>query len=90
MITDFNQAAGDQIVVSASGFGGGLVPGDLAAAQFIAGAAAGDANDRFVYNAAGELRFDADGNGAGAGASVLVAILGTHPNLTEDGILIIA
>ena len=71
-------------MVSASGFAGGLVPGDLAAAQFKALNAAGDADDRFVYNTAtGALSFDADGNGAGA--SVPVATLGTAPLLTLRG-----
>ncbi|MGX7897088.1 hypothetical protein ACWPMZ_16545, partial [Tsuneonella sp. HG222] len=55
----------DMLEISASAFGGGLTPGSLAAGAFVIGSAAGDADDRFVYDQAnGNLYFDADGNGA--------------------------
>jgi Ca2+-binding RTX toxin-like protein len=69
-ITDFT-SGGDALVISAPGFGGGLVAGGLfspiASSQFVAGGAARDANDRFIYNrTAGTLFFDSDGTGATA------------------------
>ncbi|NJK50199.1 calcium-binding protein [Candidatus Gracilibacteria bacterium] len=63
-ITDFNPV-NDLILVSARGFGGGLVGGRaLAPSQFRLGAVAADANDRFIYNRTnGVLFFDGDGSG---------------------------
>lgn len=64
-IVDFTPFV-DKIVVSKSGFGLDFdstlfgIPAD----RFVVGTAAGDANDRFIYNG-NQLFFDADGNGAG-------------------------
>lgn len=56
----------DKIQINKTNFGGGLVAGALPADQFVLGAAAVDANDRFIYNSqTQELFFDADGNGSG-------------------------
>ena len=63
----------------------------LNAANFWTGAAAHEADDRIIYNAAdGFLRYDADGTGGGA--SVVVAVLGDafHPTLTAADFQIIA
>jgi Ca2+-binding RTX toxin-like protein len=52
-ITDFRNGAGndDRFLVVAAQFGGGLTaPGQLAEGQFVKGAAALDANDRFIWN----------------------------------------
>jgi VCBS repeat-containing protein len=57
---------------------GGLAPG-----AFVLGTAAGDADDRIIYDAAtGNLYYDADGNGAGA--AVQFATLSGHPILTAN------
>jgi|GEM_PF-3386725 len=56
----------DKVQVENANFGGGLVEGVLLADQLVYGAAAADANDRFIYNfQTQELFFDADGNGGG-------------------------
>jgi Ca2+-binding RTX toxin-like protein len=61
-ITDFT-AGTDRIALDDAGFAA-LTPGALAASGFFAGAAAQDANQHILYNAAtGALSYDADGNG---------------------------
>jgi Ca2+-binding RTX toxin-like protein len=66
----------------------GLGLGALNANAFVIGTAAGDADDRIVYNSAtGELFFDADGNGAGA--AVLFAVLDGHPLLAASDFTVI-
>ncbi|MDJ0713201.1 MAG: S8 family serine peptidase [Prochloraceae cyanobacterium] len=63
-ISDFSWQHGDKVVVSASGFGGGLQVGFLPRMQFSIGSAATNANHRFIYEAStGALFFDRDGNG---------------------------
>lgn len=77
-ITDFRLQEGDKLVVSASGFGGGLQVGDLPWNQFITGSAATTADHRFIYNpSTGAMFFDADGTGSVA--QVQIATL--SPNL---------
>jgi glucose/arabinose dehydrogenase len=67
---------------------GGLTAGKLAASAFRVGAAAGDANDRIIYNATtGDLFFDNDGNGAHA--QVRFATLLGSPTLTAQDFLVI-
>ena len=85
VIRDFEAA--DQIEVSASLFGGGLVAGSLAATQYASNATgvATTADHRFIYNNTnGALYFDADGSGAAA--RVQVASLTGAPNLTATDI----
>lgn len=61
--------------------------GVLANGAFVVGAAALDANDRFIYNnVAGQLFFDADGNGAGA--QILVATLDNKFGLAASDIFL--
>jgi Ca2+-binding RTX toxin-like protein len=93
LISDFGNAGTnhDHIKIKASGFGGGLVVGALAATAFIVRAdhVAQDADDRFIFNSTDHsLWYDADGNGAGA--AVMVADLqNTSAIMTAADILII-
>lgn len=80
-ITDFSIFQGDKIQVSASGLGGGLTQGTLDPNQFVLGAAAQDADDRFIYNLqTGALFFDADGSGTLGQVQIA--------NLTPESILV--
>ena len=64
----FDSGSPDQFLISAGGFGGGLVPGTLLASQFLAGAGVTTATtsaQRFLFNTIDfTLRFDRDGTGA--------------------------
>ncbi|HYI48164.1 MAG TPA: calcium-binding protein [Allosphingosinicella sp.] len=84
----FDFAAGtDKIALDDAVFTG-LTPGSLPAGAFVTGTAAGDADDRIIYNGAtGQLYFDADGNGAGA--AVLFATLQGAPVLTASDFMVI-
>lgn len=64
-ITDF-VVADDTITVSDAGFGSGLTAGAaITPDQFVLGAVARDASNRFIYNQnTGALFFDKDGTGA--------------------------
>ncbi|BAB72322.1 S8 family serine peptidase [Anabaena sp. FACHB-709] len=88
-ITDFN-VVDDTIVVSAAGFGGGLVVGAaIASSQFLLGSAATTASHRFLYDRNnGALFFDQDGTGAIA--KVQFATLNTGLSLTNADILVVA
>jgi Ca2+-binding RTX toxin-like protein len=64
-VADF--VAGTDRIALDHGVFTGLGVGALPASAFVVGTAAGDADDRIIYNSAtGQLYFDADGNGAGA------------------------
>lgn len=64
-ITDFITGT-DRLRLDDAVFAGIGAPGALGAGRFFAGTAAGDPDDRIIYNAAtGQLFFDADGNGTG-------------------------
>ena len=66
----------------------GLTLGALPASAFAIGAAAGDADDRIVYDdATGALYFDSDGNGAGA--AVQFALLDPGLALTASDFVVI-
>jgi Ca2+-binding RTX toxin-like protein len=85
-ITDF-QAGTDKIQLDDAVFTG-LGLGALAAGAFVTGSAAGDADDRLIYNSAtGQLLFDADGNGAGA--AVQFAALASGLSLTASDFAVI-
>lgn len=82
-ITDFNQAEGDKILISADSFGGGLSIGTLDASEFTIGSAATNTSERIIYNSStGALYFDADGSGSQA--QVQFATLTTGLNLTNN------
>ena len=81
------EAGIDRFLLEDSVFAG-MPLGVLAASRFVIGAAAGDADDRIIYNSAtGALLFDADGNGAGA--AVQFALLGTGLALTASDFVVI-
>lgn len=88
-IKDFS-VADDTIVVSAGGFGGGLISGAaITSNQITLGSAAADASDRFIYNSSnGALWFDADGTGSTA--AVQLASLPTGLAMTNNDISVIA
>jgi Ca2+-binding RTX toxin-like protein len=88
-ISDFNAGEGDQILVSAGGFGGGLAVGSLPSSQFTIGSSAANAGDRFIYNSStGALSFDPDGNGLQG--QVQLAVLSSNPPLTSNNIFVVA
>jgi len=65
-----------------------LTPGPLAAGAFVTGNAAGDADDRIIYDpTTGNLYYDADGNAAGA--AVQFATLDTGLTLTASDFAVI-
>jgi uncharacterized protein (DUF2141 family) len=86
-ITDFN-IVDDTILISRSGFGGGLSTGTLIATQFKIGSSATTSTHRFFYNSSnGGLFFDSDGNGTTA--AVQFATLNTSLALTNADMVII-
>jgi pimeloyl-ACP methyl ester carboxylesterase len=91
-IMDF--ASGDEIVISASGFGAGLASGGFVPSdQFLYQAGSSDptsSNQRFIYNVVeGNLYFDADGSGSQS-PTTLIANLLTKPILTSNDIVVTA
>ncbi len=89
-ITDFSSAE-DQIRVFVDGFGGsnaGLNPNTfITPEQFVTGAQAGEADDRFIYNPnTGALFFDIDG--IGGTRQKQLAILPTGLSLTNFNIFV--
>jgi Ca2+-binding RTX toxin-like protein len=86
-ITDFS-VVDDTIVVSAAGFGGGLISGkSISLTQWVVGKVATASSHRFIYNKSnGNLFFDSDGNGANA--PIQLAVFNGIPNLTNHDILV--
>jgi Ca2+-binding RTX toxin-like protein len=87
-ITDFNNL-NDLIVVSATGFNGGLVAGAaITSEQFHLGATATKTSQRFLYNlATGGLFFDGDGSNS-LYLPVQLANLSSKPSLTNAHIFV--
>ncbi|WP_164886658.1 beta strand repeat-containing protein [Piscinibacter defluvii] len=86
-LADF-AAVDDRLQLDDAVFAGIGPVGQLAAADFRLGAAAGDASDRVIYDAAaGQLFFDADGSGAAA--QVLFATVAAGSTLTAADIFIV-
>ncbi len=79
---------GDRIALDDAVFGAIGGPGALNANAFVTGAAAGDADDRVIYNSGtGQIFYDADGSGAGA--AVLFATLQGAPTLSASDFQVI-
>jgi Ca2+-binding RTX toxin-like protein len=86
--TIFDFVSGTDKVALGHGVFAALGVGALSASAFVTGTAAGDSDDRIIYNAAtGQLFYDADGNGAGA--QVLFATLTGHPAIIASDFLVI-
>ncbi len=91
VLVDFTSAVGndDSFLISAAGFGGGLVAGALAAGAFQSRAdnIAQDADDRFIFRTTDQtVWFDADGSNAGA--AVLIVDLQAGAVVTAADFLI--
>ncbi len=91
-INGFSGPGGDKIQISAVGFGGGLVAGNLSSDRFRFGAGittANTTNQRFIYNATnGAFFFDADGS-LGGSAPLQIATLSGNPALSNTNIVLI-
>ena len=86
ILADFS-VADDTIALDNAVFTG-LADGALPAGAFVTGAAAGDADDRIIYNSAtGQIFFDADGSGGGA--QVLFATVNAGTLLTANDFVVI-
>jgi Ca2+-binding RTX toxin-like protein len=86
-IDDFAHGT-DKIALDDAVFTAIGAPGALSANAFVTGTAAGDADDRIIYNnVTGQLYYDADGNGAGV--AVLFANLNGLPALTASDFVVI-
>lgn len=81
----------DRLLIDASGFGGGLFPGDVPAGLFVTNTSgiAPDAVARLIYESDSGLLWW-DGNGSGIGARFAVAQFTGAPALTASDIQIIA
>jgi Ca2+-binding RTX toxin-like protein len=88
-ITDFLSHS-DKIVISASGFGGGLTFGvAITASQWVIGAAATTSSHRLIYNSINKnLFFDVDGNGTSS--QIQLANLANVNVISSNDILVIA
>ena len=79
---------GEIIKLTASAFAG-LTPGPLSADQFVFGTAAGDEDDRLLYDqASGALAYDADGSGSGT-AIQFAQLQPGLTNFSADNIFVI-
>jgi Ca2+-binding RTX toxin-like protein len=86
-IVDFT-AGTDKIGFNKDIYNLGAGPGPLPASAFVNGTAAGDADDRLIYNpATGELYYDNDGTGSYP--QVLFAILTNHAPISAADIQVI-
>lgn len=84
-------SADDTLEISRSAFGTSVSLGTLSASAFVTNTtgAAGDSNDRFIFNTANNtLYFDSDGTGRTAAVAVAV-FTGSAPGLTASDFLIV-
>jgi len=85
-IKDFNTK--DDTIHLSSAIFSGLATGKLAAAAFVAGTAAKDADDRIIYDkGTGSLSFDADGSSGGA--AIKFASIGKNLDLSADHFFVV-
>jgi Ca2+-binding RTX toxin-like protein len=85
-ITDFVGGT-DKILISATGFGGGLVAGGAVSLVSGSNPTASGASGQFLYDIDdGRLLWDSDG--AGSGAAVLVATLSNVPSLAASDFIV--
>ncbi|WP_373479741.1 calcium-binding protein [Geminocystis sp.] len=83
-ISDFS-IIDDTFLVSRSGFGGGLVIGELASNQFTIGSSATTSDHRFFYNSNnGGFFFDVDGNGATSAVGIATLSTGLTTMTNQD------
>jgi Ca2+-binding RTX toxin-like protein len=89
IITDFASGI-DKLQVSASEFGGGLIPVPLSVSQLLSGSsvnANSASGQRFLYNTgSGALSFDSDGL---AGGGILIANLTNLPPISNSDFLVV-
>ncbi|WP_277932889.1 calcium-binding protein [Nostoc sp. FACHB-892] len=85
IINDLNASQGDKVQVSASGFGGGLVVGQLQPTQFTLGSAFTNTTQRFRFDTNSSiLFFDRDGSGSQFGSVEIARINGVNgPQVIE-------
>jgi Ca2+-binding RTX toxin-like protein len=91
-ITDFTSAQGDKIVISAAGFGGGLLAGSAILASQLrvtaSGASTTTSSQRLIYNSnSGGLFFDVDG--VGGQSAVQFATLAPNLPLSASDFMVI-
>jgi Ca2+-binding RTX toxin-like protein len=85
-LTDFTISEGDQIVVSAAGFGGGLLAGN--SIQLALGTTPTQASGQLLYNSSnGQLFFDIDGTGLNP--PIQIATLSNKPALSMGNFLVV-
>jgi Ca2+-binding RTX toxin-like protein len=85
-ITDFDPAGNDLILLSQAVFS--IASGTLDASAFVIGAAAGDLDDRIIYNSAtGDVVYDA--NGSDPGGDLKIAQLAPGLTLTNADFVVI-
>lgn len=79
----------DKLSVDDSGFGGGLVSGNITSAQFTLGSSATTSAHRFMYDTGtGLIRYDADGVG-GNSATIIAKLMNIPAEFNQTNIVVI-
>jgi Ca2+-binding RTX toxin-like protein len=88
-ISDFNRTEGDKIVISCSGFGANLAPGDLPASAFVSAPdPVASGTTRFLYETDSSILWW-DPDGSGSMSAVRLATFSNSPTLTANDFLLI-